>query len=295
MQHTHTTENNLANMVGYTNVQQQLLQKTSLKLKERWLQGRWTQEYELLSIDQQQDIVLGWVLSVDLRDCCERGTFWNVNSEDQHRRFVEGLFIMQIQQVVNIHAPYKSRYMENDNKRCLKLLLCDRQRQFVGIEHQRCPQLGVNMTAGIKILLTNPQITGNKIFLRPQSMHVLGGRVEVLEQTRQRVFDAWQKPLNFGKNVGNDEKYQIAMQRLADAARQHVGQQVAEQETNHVAEEIDDFDFMLQFEQGGGGGLEGLEEENQTLENANEDQDLENQENIEPIDDVQQQRRQSLD
>eukprot|EP01023_Acetabularia_acetabulum_P047014 TRINITY_DN4925_c0_g1_i23.p3 TRINITY_DN4925_c0_g1~~TRINITY_DN4925_c0_g1_i23.p3 ORF type:complete len:127 (-),score=36.80 TRINITY_DN4925_c0_g1_i23:136-516(-) len=126
-------------------------------------------------------------------------------------------------------------------------------------------------------------------------MHVLGGRVEVLEQTRQRVFDAWQKPLNFGKNVGNDEKYQIAMQRLADAARQHVGQQVAEQETNHVAEEIDDFDFMLQFEQGGGGGLEGLEEENQTLENANEDQDLENQENIEPIDDVQQQRRQSLD
>eukprot|EP01023_Acetabularia_acetabulum_P047007 TRINITY_DN4925_c0_g1_i11.p9 TRINITY_DN4925_c0_g1~~TRINITY_DN4925_c0_g1_i11.p9 ORF type:complete len:124 (-),score=26.95 TRINITY_DN4925_c0_g1_i11:1100-1471(-) len=110
-------------------------------------------------------------------------------------------------------------------------------------------------------------------------MHVLGGRVEVLEQTRQRVFDAWQKPLNFGKNVGNDEKYQIAMQRLADAARQHVGQQVAEQETNHVAEEIDDFDFMLQFEQGGGGGLE---EENQTLENVNEDQDSENQENIEP-------------
>jgi len=72
--------------------------------------------------------------------------------------------------------------------RTLKVVLRDgRGRRAVAVERVACPSLSVRRPAGYKVRLTDPEVSAGVILLRPESLAVLGGKVQALEDAKVRA------------------------------------------------------------------------------------------------------------
>ncbi|GAB4816827.1 hypothetical protein N2152v2_003873 [Parachlorella kessleri] len=110
---------------------------------------------------------------------------------------LRGRFLLQLDEVINIAAPAKQRYSQAGgagSARCLKLLLTDGVQQVAGLEYQFIPRLAPFMPAGTKVLVYEPTIRRGVLLLTPANLVVLGGRVERLEQARQKMVEHWNQP-----------------------------------------------------------------------------------------------------
>ncbi|WIA19855.1 hypothetical protein OEZ85_005758 [Tetradesmus obliquus] len=107
---------------------------------------------------------------------------------------MQGKFMLQLDEAVNIAAGIKDRYREPAHNRCLKLHLTDGVQQLVAVEYRHCPALGLLMPAGIKLLLVNPAVRRGVLLLQPENVVLLGGVVERLEAARQALLQHIIKP-----------------------------------------------------------------------------------------------------
>jgi len=91
-------------------------------------------------------------------------------------------------------------YESAAHPRLLKLLLTDGSRQAVAFEFEPCAALGSGnhpdawAVPGVKIVLTDPPVSGGMLALRPPNLAVLGGRVPRLVEARARALAAHRAP-----------------------------------------------------------------------------------------------------
>lgn len=63
------------------------------------------------------------------------------------------------------------------------------------MELHKCGALNASLTAGCKVLLTDPVVHGGLLMLMGASVRVLGGGVDRLESARKRLLEHWNQPL----------------------------------------------------------------------------------------------------
>ncbi|XP_066345393.1 recQ-mediated genome instability protein 1-like [Miscanthus floridulus] len=140
------------------------------------------------------------------RRCFEQFLFADMNScgagvlpegvGGMHAEFLDGPFVLQVDEVVNISAPLKERYREAPAgpKRCLKLSITDGVQRIFGMEYRPIKALAVLAPAGLKIIIKNVHTRRGLLMLVPEAVDILGGVVDELEAARDRLVSEVNKP-----------------------------------------------------------------------------------------------------
>eukprot|EP00892_Ulva_mutabilis_P005200 jgi/Ulvmu1/3051/UM015_0091.1 len=137
----------------------------------------------------------------------------------QNHPQLQGTFVLQMNEVVNIAAPVRDRYKPDSGRRCLKLHLTDGKQTAWAIELSPCAALNCNLAAGCKVILTNPVVHRGYFMLMGSAVQVLGGSVQRLEAARQRLLEHWNKPLGCNLlSVQARRTFQQLMLEAVDAA-----------------------------------------------------------------------------
>ncbi|KAK6924634.1 RecQ mediated genome instability protein 1, N-terminal [Dillenia turbinata] len=107
-----------------------------------------------------------------------------------------GPYVLQVDEIVNISCPLKSRYQEASAglKRCLKLSMTDGIQRVFGMEYRPIRDLQVLAPAGLKVAICNVYIRHGILMLVPEVIEVLGGSVDELDAARQRLVHEVNKP-----------------------------------------------------------------------------------------------------
>ncbi|XP_047324909.1 recQ-mediated genome instability protein 1 [Impatiens glandulifera] len=140
------------------------------------------------------------------------------NVGSMHLVDLEGPFVLQVDEIVNISIALKTRY-QNANpgaKRCLKLSITDGVRSVVGMEYRPIKDLQVFSPSGMKVIIRNVQVRRGIMMLVPEVFEVVGGLVEDLEAARQRVVQEINKPPR-GKKSRTDVKPSLASRAMLAA------------------------------------------------------------------------------
>ncbi|KAM0934996.1 putative recQ-mediated genome instability protein [Dioscorea sansibarensis] len=113
-----------------------------------------------------------------------------------HKVELEGPFVLQIDEIVNISSSLRERYRDAPAglKRCLKLYMTDGHQHVVGMEYRPMKELDVLASAGLKIVIRNVQIRRGLLMLVPEVLEVLGGLVWELDEARKRLVEEINKP-----------------------------------------------------------------------------------------------------
>ncbi|KAJ4762249.1 RecQ-mediated genome instability protein 1 [Rhynchospora pubera] len=113
-----------------------------------------------------------------------------------HKTELQGPFVLQVDEMVNISAPIKERYQNSPAgpKRCLKLSMTDGVQRVFGIEYRPIKELEVLAPSGFKVVVRNVQVRRGLLMLVPEILSVLGGIVDDLDQARQRLVSEVNKP-----------------------------------------------------------------------------------------------------
>ncbi|GLT61868.1 hypothetical protein SLA2020_345430 [Shorea laevis] len=118
------------------------------------------------------------------------------NVESMHLVDLGGPFVLQVDEVVNISCPLRSRYQDTASgvKRCLKLSMTDGVQRVFGMEYRPIKCLEVLAPAGLKVAICNVHIRHGLLMLVPEALEVLGGVVEELDEARQCLVSEVNKP-----------------------------------------------------------------------------------------------------
>ncbi|CAI0548108.1 unnamed protein product [Linum tenue] len=119
-----------------------------------------------------------------------------LNVDAMHLVDLPGPFVLQVDEIVNLSAPLKSRYEDAHCglKRCLKLSMTDGVQRVFGIEYRPIRDLKVLAPAGFKMALRNVHVRRGLLMLVPEVLEILGGMVEELDGARQRLVEEVNKP-----------------------------------------------------------------------------------------------------
>ncbi|CAD6263956.1 unnamed protein product [Miscanthus lutarioriparius] len=140
------------------------------------------------------------------RRCFEQFLFADMNScgagvlpegvGGMHAEFLDGPFVLQVDEVVNISSPLKERYREAlaGPKRCLKLSMTDGVQRIFGMEYRPIKDLAVLAPAGLKIIIRNVHTRRGLLMLVPEAVDILGGVVDELEAARDILVSEVNKP-----------------------------------------------------------------------------------------------------
>ena len=113
-------------------------------------------------------------------------------------RVLAGRFVLQADEALNVAASHNERYAEKPARldRVMKLALTDGRTRVTAYEYRPVPALGPSRPAGVKLAVTDALLSpdGDALFLTPESVVVLGGRVAVLEEARGRALARWRAP-----------------------------------------------------------------------------------------------------
>uniref|UniRef100_A0A0D9W4A3 RecQ-mediated genome instability protein 1 n=1 Tax=Leersia perrieri TaxID=77586 RepID=A0A0D9W4A3_9ORYZ len=109
---------------------------------------------------------------------------------------LDGPFVLQVDEVVNISAPLRERYRDAHAgpKRCLKLSMTDGIQRIYGIEYRPIKDLEVLAPAGFKIVIRNVHIRRGLFMLVAEVLEILGGVVDEIEEARHRLVSEVNKP-----------------------------------------------------------------------------------------------------
>lgn len=113
-----------------------------------------------------------------------------------HAAVLDGPFVLQVDEIVNMSAPLKERYRDAlaGPKRCLKLSMTDGIQRIFGMEYRPIKDLAVLAPAGLKIVIRNVHIRRGLLMLVPEVIEILGGVVDELEAARDRLVSEVNKP-----------------------------------------------------------------------------------------------------
>ncbi|WJX53879.1 recQ-mediated genome instability protein 1 [Trifolium repens] len=118
------------------------------------------------------------------------------NVESMHLDVLPGPYVLQVDEILNITCPLRSRYQEAPPglKRCLKLSMTDGIQRVFGMEYRPIKALEVCASSGLKVVISNVQVRRGLLMLVPETIEVLGGLVERLDAARKRLVDELNKP-----------------------------------------------------------------------------------------------------
>lgn len=148
---------------------------------------------------------------------------------------LEGRFVLQVDEVVNVGEPAESR-MTDTPRRSLKLLLSDGHESLVALEKSLIPDLKVASPAGLKVVVDGVQLRRGIGFLHAGNCKVLGGcafereharldRLAQAERARSRKQLVQDAPENdSGEGIGSAPS-QPQQQRQKQQQRQQQQQQ----------------------------------------------------------------------
>ncbi|TVU15685.1 hypothetical protein EJB05_39218, partial [Eragrostis curvula] len=154
------------------------------------------------------------------RRCFEQFLFADMNTcgagvlpegvGSMHTAVLDGPFVLQVDEIVNISAPLRERYRDTHAgpKRCLKLSMTDGIQRIFGMEYRPIKDLQVLAPAGLKIVLRNVHIRRGLLMLVPEVIQFLGGVVDELEEARGRLVSEVNKPPR-GKRSIDIQKHQF--------------------------------------------------------------------------------------
>ncbi|GAU50844.1 hypothetical protein TSUD_76120 [Trifolium subterraneum] len=118
------------------------------------------------------------------------------NVESMHLDVLPGPYVLQVDEILNITCPLRSRYQEAPPglKRCLKLSMTDGIQRVFGMEYRPIKALEVCAASGLKVAIMNVQVRRGLLMLVPETIEILGGLVERLDAARKRLVDELNKP-----------------------------------------------------------------------------------------------------
>ncbi|XP_020106868.1 recQ-mediated genome instability protein 1 [Ananas comosus] len=113
-----------------------------------------------------------------------------------HKAELEGPFVLQVDEIVNISASIRERYQDAPagSKRCLKLSMTDGVQRVFGMEYRPIKDLQVLAPAGLKVVIRNVHVRRGLLMLVPEVLEVLGGVVDDLDAARRRLVEEVNKP-----------------------------------------------------------------------------------------------------
>ncbi|KAL0718396.1 hypothetical protein Bca4012_067718 [Brassica carinata] len=185
---------------GYDSPIAEVLMRMGIKLKTEW----WVSCLPRLEVSVPQFSRLE--VAAKAKHCFEQFLFCDMNlcgggvlPRNVASMILEelaGPFVLQVDEIVNIGCSLKGRY-ENANaglKRCLKLSMTDGVQRVFGMEYRPIKDLQVLAPAGFKIVVSSVQVRHGLLMLVPETIQVLGGMVEELEEARKRLVIEVNKP-----------------------------------------------------------------------------------------------------
>ncbi|KAK9090075.1 hypothetical protein Sjap_023252 [Stephania japonica] len=112
-----------------------------------------------------------------------------LNVHELHLVDLEGPFVLQVDEIVNISCPLQDRYQKSAAgiKRCLKLSMTDGVQRVFGMEYRPIKDLEVLAPSGLKVAIRKVNVRRGLLMLVPEVVEVLGGLVEDLDAARQRL------------------------------------------------------------------------------------------------------------
>ncbi|CAD5185115.1 unnamed protein product [Musa acuminata subsp. malaccensis] len=122
-----------------------------------------------------------------------------------HKTELEGPFVVQVDEIVNISAPLRERYHDTPAgcKRCLKLSITDGVQRVFGMEYRPIKELEVLAASGLKVVLRNVHIRRGLLLLVPEAFAILGGMADELDAARKRLVAEINKPPRGIRKHGN--------------------------------------------------------------------------------------------
>ncbi|XP_013661230.2 recQ-mediated genome instability protein 1-like [Brassica napus] len=185
---------------GYDSPMAEALSRMGIKLKTEW----WVTCLSGLEVSVPQFSRLE--VAAKAKHCFEQFLFCDMNLcgggvlprnvASMVLEELPGPFVLQVDEIVNIGCALKGRY-ENANaglKRCLKLSMTDGVQRVFGMEYRPVKDLQVLAPAGLKIVVSSVQVRHGLLMLVPETIQVLGGMVEELEEARKRLVIEVNKP-----------------------------------------------------------------------------------------------------
>ncbi|PSS07647.1 RecQ-mediated genome instability protein like [Actinidia chinensis var. chinensis] len=176
------------------------LGRLGLRLRREWLDSC------IAGLESSVPGFGGFDVATKAKLCFEQFLYSDMNysgggilPEDMHNMHLvdlDGPFILQVDEIVNISCPLKGRYQNalSGLKRCLKLSMTDGVQRVFGMEYRPIKGLEVLALAGLKVAICNVNIRRGLLMLVPEVFEVLGGQVEDLEAARQRLVHEVNKP-----------------------------------------------------------------------------------------------------
>eukprot|EP00741_Cyanophora_paradoxa_P008128 tig00001264_g7865.t1 len=125
------------------------------------------------------------------------------NVSGMHKQVLQGSYVLQVDEMINVAEPEDSRYDGESSSRMLKLRMTDGRQSVSGSEFRRISGLAYDSPAGLKVVVTDAWVRRGLLDLGPECVRVLGGRVEHLE--RQRLFRWEQMRKAFRRRPHPDE------------------------------------------------------------------------------------------
>ncbi|KAJ0971223.1 hypothetical protein J5N97_019182 [Dioscorea zingiberensis] len=178
----------------------EILRKLGLSLRPEWLDSCLSflagvvPGFDTFDVDTKAKMCLEEFLLSDMNHSGAGVLPENVGS--MHKAELEGPFVLQVDEIVNISKPIGERYQDASAgyKRCLKLFMTDGDQHVVGMEYRPIKELDVLASAGLKIVIQNVPVRRGVLMLVPEVFKVLGGLVGELDAARKRLVDEINKP-----------------------------------------------------------------------------------------------------
>eukprot|EP00249_Psilotum_nudum_P004987 c18478_g1_i1 orf=19-1590(+) len=148
-----------------------------------------------LSPTQQAELCMGQFLVADFN--MHGAAVLPPQVDTLHAMELEGPFVLQVDEIINIGLPLRDRYTERTASiagRCLKLSMTDGVQRVFGIEYRPIKSLQVLSAAGFKIAVRNVHVRRGLLMLVPEVLIVLGGCVDYLDAARKRALQEVNKP-----------------------------------------------------------------------------------------------------
>jgi len=138
-----------------------------------------------------QDMVYQQLLLADLRNAVASQLpehFYSASTV-----MLQGKYILQIEELMNIADNYERQYQDNNENRMLKFCMTDGRQRLFGIEYQRIPSLSVHSLPGSKVIISDVVVRRGLLLLTGSNTIVLGGQVAPLVTLEQNKRANWEQ------------------------------------------------------------------------------------------------------